>query len=123
MGLKDIVAIHGRAEDFAKKDDYREKYDLCVSRAVSNLATLSEYCIPYIRQGKFFVPYKSQKLNEEIKSGKKAITVMGGEIISKYNFNLLDTDNERSFICVKKIKKTPNKYPRGGNKPAKEPIC
>ena len=123
LGLKDIVAIHGRAEDYAKKEDYRERYDLCVSRAVSNLATLSEYCLPYVRQGKFFVPYKSQKLNEEIKAGKKAIAVMGGDIISKYKFNLLDTDNERSFICVKKIKKTPNKYPRGGNKPAKEPIC
>ena len=123
LELKDINSIHGRAEDFAKKDEYRERYDLCVSRAVSNLATLSEYCLPYVREGKFFVPYKSQKLNEEIKNAKKAIAVMGGNIVSKYSFELAGTDHERSFLLIKKIKKTPNKYPRGGNKPAKEPIC
>lgn len=121
--LSNINAIHGRAEDYAKKSEYREQYDLCVSRAVSNLATLSEYCIPYVREGKFFVPYKSQKLNEEVNNGKKAIAVMGGKIVSKFKFNLLGTDQERTFLLVKKIKKTPNKYPRGGNKPAKEPIC
>ena len=123
LDLKNIIAIHGRAEDYAKKVEYREQYDLCVSRAVSNLATLSEYCIPYVREGKFFVPYKSQKLNEEITIGKKAISVMGGKIISKFKFNLAGTKQERTFLLVKKIKKTPNKYPRGGNKPAKEPIC
>ena len=123
LGLTDIRAIHGRAEDFAKKDEYREKYDLCVSRAVSNLATLSEYCLPYVMEGKYFVPYKSQKLNEEVQMAKKAISVMGAKIICQHKFKLLDTDMERSFLCIKKIKKTPNKYPRGGNKPAKEPIC
>jgi 16S rRNA (guanine527-N7)-methyltransferase len=69
------------------------------------------------------VPYKSQKLNEEIQAGKKAISVMGGKIIGKFKFNLTGTNQERSFLLVKKIKKTPNKYPRGGNKPSKEPIC
>lgn len=123
LGLDNIEAIHGRAEDYAKKSEYREQFDLVVSRAVSNLATLSEYCLPYVREGKFFVPYKSQKLNEEVSKGSKAIAVMGGKIIGKYKFILADTDNERSFLYVKKIKKTPNKYPRGGNKPAKEPIC
>ena len=123
LGLKNIEAIHGRAEDYAKKPEYRESYDLCVSRAVSNLATLSEYCLPYVREGKYFVPYKSQKLNEEVQAGTKAISVMGGKIVGKFKFNLAGTEQERSFLFVKKIKKTPNKYPRGGNKPAKEPIC
>lgn len=122
LHLNNIVAVHGRAEDFAKKDEYREKYDLCVSRAVSNLSTLSEYCLPYVKPGKFFIPYKSQKLDDELKKSYKCINIMGGKVIGKYRFNLANTDNERSFVLIKKIKKTPNKYPRGGNKPSKEPI-
>ena len=121
--LEKIVAIHARAEEIAKDDKYREKYDLCVSRAVANLATLSEYCLPFVRVNKYFVPYKSQKLDEEILHGKKCISVMGGKIIDKYKFILPETDNERSFVYIKKIKNTPKKYPRSGNKPSKEPIC
>ena len=121
--LEKIVAIHARAEEIAKDDAYREKYDLCVSRAVANLAALSEYCLPFVRVNKYFVPYKSQKLDEEILHGKKCISVMGGKIIDKYKFILPETDNERSFIFIKKIKNTPKKYPRSGNKPSKEPIC
>ena len=66
LKLDKITAIHARAEEIAKDDKYREKYDLCVSRAVANLATLSEYCLPFVRVNKYFVPYKSQKLDEEI---------------------------------------------------------
>lgn len=123
LKLDKITAIHARAEEIAKDDKYREKYDLCVSRAVANLATLSEYCLPFVRVNKYFVPYKSQKLDEEILYGKKCISVMGGKIIDKYKFILPETDNERSFIFIKKIKNTPKKYPRSGNKPSKEPIC
>ena len=121
--LEKIVAIHARAEEIAKDDKYREKYDLCVSRAVANLATLSEYCLPFVRVNKYFVPYKSQKIDEELSYGKKCISVMGGKIIDKYKFILPETDNERSFVYIKKIKNTPKKYPRSGNKPSKEPIC
>ena len=121
--LEKIVAIHARAEEIAKDDKYREKYDLCVSRAVANLATLSEYCLPFVRVNKYFVPYKSQKIDEELSYGKKSISVMGGKIIDKYKFILPESDNERSFVYIKKIKNTPKKYPRSGNKPSKEPIC
>ena len=121
--LEKIVAIHARAEEIAKDDKYREKYDLCVSRAVANLATLSEYCLPFVRVNKYFVPYKSQKIDEELSYGKKCISVMGGKIIDKYKFILPESDNERSFVYIKKIKNTPKKYPRSGNKPSKEPIC
>ena len=123
LELNNIIAIHGRAEDIAKKEGYRENYDLCVSRAVSNLATLSEYCLPFVRVGKYFVLYKSQKLETEIDGAKKSISVMGGKLISKYKFNLHGTDDERTFAYIKKVKNTPKNYPRGGNKPAKEPIC
>ncbi len=123
LKLSDIVALHGRAEDFAKKDEYREKYDLCVSRAVANLATLSEYCLPFVRVNKYFIPFKSQKLDEEILNSKKCISVMGGKYLNKFRFILPETNEERTFAYIKKIKNTPKKYPRGGNKPVKEPIC
>ena len=123
LQLKNIVAIHGRAEDLAMKDDYREKYDICVSRAVANLATLSEYCLPFVRINKYFVPFKSQKLDEEVINAKKCISVMGGKYINKFKFVLPETEEERTFAYIKKIKNTPKKFPRGGNKPVKEPIC
>ena len=109
--LEKIVAIHARAEEIAKDDKYREKYDLCVSRAVANLATLSEYCLPFVRVNKYFVPYKSQKIDEELSYGKKCISVMGGKIIDKYKFILPETDNERSFVYIKKIKKNKGRNP------------
>lgn len=123
LDLKGIDAIHGRAEELAKKEEYREKYDLCVSRAVANLATLSEYCLPFVRVNKYFIPFKSQKLDEEITYAKKCISVMGGKFLGKYKFILPGTDDERTFAYIKKVKSTPKKFPRGGNKPVKEPIC
>lgn len=123
LQLKNIVAIHGRAEDLAMKDEYREKYDICVSRAVANLATLSEYCLPFVRINKYFVPFKSQKLDEEVINAKECISVMGGKYINKFKFVLPETEEERTFAYIKKIKNTPKKFPRGGNKPVKEPIC
>lgn len=123
LDLKNIVAIHARAEEIAKNDKYRERFDLCVSRAVANLSTLTEYCLPFVRVNKYFIPYKSQKIDDEIQMGSKCITVMGGKIINKFKFVLNNTNYERSFIFIKKIKNTPKKYPRSGNKPSKEPIC
>ena len=78
LGLEHIETIHGRAEDFAKQADYREQYDICVSRAVANLATLSEYCIPYVKIGGLFIPYKSGEIEEELSHSEKAITILGG---------------------------------------------
>ena len=80
LGLEGIKAIHGRAEEYAKNKEYREKYDLCVSRAVSNLATLSEYCLPYVKVGGCFIPYKSGEIDEELNNSKKAVRILGGKI-------------------------------------------
>ncbi|WP_417030197.1 16S rRNA (guanine(527)-N(7))-methyltransferase RsmG, partial [Blautia hydrogenotrophica] len=76
--LKDIEAIHGRAEEYARRKEYREQYDLCVSRAVANLASLSEYCLPYVKVGGWFVPYKSGKIQEELENSTKAMELLGG---------------------------------------------
>ena len=121
-GLKGIEAIHGRAEDYAKQPDYRENYDLCVSRAVANLATLSEYCIPYIRVGGIFVSYKSEDVEQEVECSKYAISLLGGNIKETVRFQLPGTDIGRSFIIIEKEKMTSEKYPRKAGLPSKEPL-
>ena len=123
LGPQDIRCIHGRAEDFAKQKEYRENFDLCVSRAVANMSTLSEYCMPYVKVNGYFVPYKSGKIDEELEQAKKAVAVLGGKIEHVEKFQLLDTDMERSFVVVKKQKATPKKYPRKAGMPSREPIA
>lgn len=122
LKLDGIYTIHGRAEDFAKKDDYRERYDLCVSRAVANLSTLSEYCLPYIRVGGIFISYKSGDVDDEVLESKKAISILGGKLDNVVKFQLPGTDINRSFIKIKKIKNTGKKYPRKAGLPSKEPL-
>lgn len=122
LKLDGIYTIHGRAEDFAKKDDYRERYDLCVSRAVANLSTLSEYCLPYIRVGGIFISYKSGNVDDEVLESKKAISILGGKLDNVVKFQLPGTDINRSFIKIEKIKNTGKKYPRKAGLPTKEPL-
>lgn len=122
LELKNIDAIHGRAEDIGKNENYREKYDLCVSRAVANLATLSEYCMPFVRVGGVFVSYKSGDIDEEVLKSKKAISLFGGKIDEVVKFQLPGTDINRAFVKIKKIKGTPKKYPRKSGIPSKEPL-
>lgn len=121
-GLTKIEALHGRAEEFARNKNYREIYDVCVSRAVSNLATLSEYCLPYVRKGGFFISYKSGKVQEETEQAAKAVKILGGEIKDIIYFQLPDSEIERSLVVIEKIKNTPQKYPRKAGTPAKEPL-
>lgn len=122
LGLMDIITIHGRAEDFAKQAEYREQFDLCVSRAVANLSTLSEYCVPYIHNGGWFIPYKSGEIEEEVEQSKKAVHVLGGKIEELVKFQLPGTEIGRSFVKIRKVQNTAKKYPRKAGLPAKEPI-
>lgn len=122
LNLNNIYTIHARAEDIGNNIQYREKFDLCISRAVANLATLSEYCIPFTKIDGLFISYKSGKIKEEIENAKRAINILGGEILNKKYFVLPETDIERCIIAIKKIKNTPKKYPRTSGKPSKEPI-
>ena len=122
LNLTDIHTIHGRAEDFARQADYREQFDLCVSRAVSNLAVLSEYCLPFVAKGGTFVSYKSADSDAEIQEGKKAISILGGKLINIDKFKLPDSDLGRALVCIKKVKDTPKKYPRKAGTPAKLPL-
>lgn len=122
LDLDDIKAIHGRAEDYAKQAEYREQYDICVSRAVANLATLSEYCLPYVKVDGLFVPYKSGEIDEELKSSEKAVSILGGKVEEVVKFQLPGTNIGRSFVKIHKIKETKKKYPRKAGMPTKEPL-
>ena len=122
LQLTDITAMHGRAEDFAKNKEYRESFDLCVSRAVANLATLSEYCLPFVKKNGRFISYKSEKVSEEFEISGKAISVLGGEYENQVTFELPDSDIYRNLFIIKKKSATPGKYPRKSGLPSKEPI-
>lgn len=122
LGLSEIKAVHGRAEDFGKNGEYREQFDLCVSRAVAKLSSLSEYCLPFVKVKGYFIPFKAGNIKEELKEGKKAIHVLGGTFIKTESFTLPESDIERTLLVIEKKEKTPKTYPRSAGKPAKEPI-
>lgn len=122
LGLTGIETVHGRAEDAAKKAEYREQFDLSVSRAVANLASLTEYCLPFVKVGGKFVSYKSVSVDEEITQSKKAVYVLGGEIGKVEKFNLPESDMERALVIIEKKRSTPKKYPRKAGMPTKEPL-
>lgn len=122
LELHDIYAVHGRAEDYGRDDEYREQFDLCVSRAVANLSTLSEYCIPFVKIEGIFVSYKSGNVDEELRQSKGALELLGGRIESVAEFLLPGSDMGRTLIKIKKIKTTSKKYPRKAGIPGKEPL-
>ena len=122
LKLKDIEALHGRAEDYASDNKYREKYDICVSRAVANLSTLSEYCIPFVKEDGYFISYKAGESEEEINNSKNAIKILGGKINKVEDFVLPGTDASRVFVFIRKQELTDKKYPRKAGVPAKKPL-
>lgn len=122
LSLTGISAVHGRAEDYAKPDQLREKYDLCVSRAVANLSTLSEYCIPFVKGDGKFICYKSERITEELLYAEKVISILGGKIEKQVDYMLPYSNIYRNLLIINKIKKTPLKFPRKAGIPSKEPI-
>lgn len=122
LGLKNIELIHGRAEDYAKRKEYREQFDLAVSRAVANLASLSEYCIPFVKVNGTFIPYKSGNIQDELEQSEKAVYLLGAKRKDCKELHLPDTDIVRSFVIIEKLKNTSKKYPRKAGMPTKEPL-
>lgn len=120
--LEEIITVHGRAEDLARNPGFRENFDLCASRAVANLATLSEYCIPFVKINGSFLSYKGPDADREIKEAKNAIERMGGRFEESVHFTLPPYEDERTLVLIKKEKATPKKYPRQAGTPAKKPI-
>lgn len=128
IGLTEVECIHGRAEDYGHHHEYREKYDLCVSRAVANLSTLSEYCLPFVKVGGNFIAYKASNIEEEKNSAQNAIKRLGGKVDATYAILLPTTDKieekiERNIIVVQKMLMMSKHYPRKSGTPSKEPLC
>lgn len=122
LGLSEVAAVHGRAEDMARQKTFRETFDLCVSRAVANLSTLSEYCLPFVKIGGQFISYKSEKIVKEIEDAEKAIKILGGQIDRQVEFYLPESDIYRNLFVVKKVNETAVKYPRKAGVPGKAPL-
>ena len=122
IGITNVTAVHARAEELAKNKDHRESYDLCVSRAVANLSTLSEYCLPFIKKGGYFLSYKGPDSDQEVKAAKNAIAILGGKIEREEIASIESFDLEHKIIFIKKIKDTPAKFPRKAGTPSKEPL-
>lgn len=122
LGLTGIKAIHGRAEDYARENNYRENFDVAISRAVANMSVLSELCIPFVKNGGYFVAMKGPSVDEEINEGKKAVEVLGGSIENIMEVDIEDTDLKHNLVIVKKVKDTPKAYPRKAGTASKKPI-
>lgn len=121
LNLKKIKAIHARAEEIARTEEYREQFDMAVSRAVANLATLTEYAMGFVKVGGYFISQKGPEYKEELEKAKRAIELMGGVVEDVIHIPL-PKDIDHYIIVIKKIKKTDKKYPRGGGKPRKTPL-
>lgn len=122
LNLEDIIFIHGRAEDFGQNIDYREQYDICVSRAVASLNILCEYCLPFVKVEGYFAAYKSESISEEITNSKNAITKLGGRINNIKEVKIPNTNIIRKIIIIEKVEKTKEIYPRKAGKPSKDPL-
>lgn len=120
LGLQKITTVHARAEELARQTGYRETFDVVVSRAVANLSSLSEYCIPFVKIGGNFISYKSGEIDEELDQAKKAIFLLGGKTEQVVKFDLYE--QKRSFVVIKKEKGTPKAYPRKAGTPTKSPL-
>jgi len=122
IGLRNVSLLHGRAEEQAQNRAYRERYDLCVSRAVANLAVLAEYCLPFVRVGGWFAAYKSETAEEELKESRRTISILGGQPEEIGKLNIKGYDLNHRILFIKKTGMTPANYPRKAGTPAKEPL-
>ena len=118
--IRNVEVVHARAEDLAKRPEYREQFDVCVSRAVANLSTLSEYCLPFVKAGGYFAPYKTAAAEGEIEESRRALSLLGGRLERVTGFS--SGDLEHTILWIKKVKETPTKYPRKAGIPSKQPL-
>ena len=122
IGIGNVTTVHARAEELAKNKAHREQYDLCVSRAVANMATLAEYCLPFIKIGGCLMAYKGPDAEREVEEARKALYLLGGQVEEIREGNLKEFGIDHKVVIIKKVKNTPSKYPRKAGTPAKEPL-
>lgn len=123
LELEDMDAIHARAEDGGRNPIYREHFDVCVSRAVANLSTLSEYCMPFVKKGGYFISYKSCQIENEVAQAKEAIRLLGGRLKKSELMTIPDSDIQRQFIFIQKTAPTPKAYPRKAGEASRHPLA
>ncbi len=122
LNLKNVTLVHGRAEDVGQNKQYREQFDVVTARAVANMAVLSEYCLPLIKENGNFIALKGPKAEDELKSARKALKVLGGKVIAVKELQLPRSTEERTLILIEKVQATPKKYPRQAGTPHRKPI-
>ncbi len=122
LNLKNVTLVHGRAEDVGQNKQYREQFDVVTARAVANMAVLSEYCLPLIKESGNFIALKGPKAEDEMKSARKALKVLGGKVIAVKELQLPQSTEERTLILIEKVQATPKKYPRQAGTPHRKPI-
>ena len=122
LGLQNVETCHGRAEDFGHRKEYREQYDISVSRAVANMSTLSEYCIPFVKNNGLFIPFKSEKISEELVNAENALNTLNSKLVDQIEFNLPNSDLYRNLVIIKKKQTISGKYPRKAGMPSKNPL-
>ena len=130
LQIRNVKTLHGRAEELARKPGIRESFDLCISRAVANMSTLSEYCLPFVKTGGGFIAYKGPSCEDEVKRAAKAMDLLGAKLDAIINVKEMDvfsdkdvfSDFDHNLVYVKKIGNCPRKYPRQPGTPAKEPL-
>lgn len=122
LGINNITTLHGRAEDLARDKKHRERYDLCVARAVANIPVLAEYTLPFIKVGGSLLAYKGSDFKRELDEGQKAITLMGGIVTDERSVTIENLGLDHRIIVIKKINNTPMQYPRKAGTPSKEPL-
>ncbi len=122
LGLTDVELVHGRAEDVGQNKLYRERFDIVTARAVARMSVLSEYCLPLVKKGGYFVALKGPKAEDELDDGKKALEVLGGKLIKDEELTLPESEEERTLVLIQKVKSTPKKYPRQAGTPRRKPI-
>ena len=122
LGLKNVTTIHSRAEDGARRPELREKFDVATSRAVANMAVLSEFCMPYVKKEGYFVALKGPSIDEELENGRNAIKILGGELKGIIEISIEETDLKHNIVEVKKVKNCPKTYPRKAGTVNKKPL-
>lgn len=122
MEFDGVEPIHARAEELARKEGYREEYDIATSRAVADLRTLAEYCMAFVKPGGYFIAMKGPNYKEELENSRNAIDTMGGKLEKVVSYDLPEGNGERNLIIIKKVRPTPKKYPRGQGKPKNKPL-
>ena len=122
LGLTDVELVHGRAEDVGQNMLFRVRFDIVTARAVARMSVLSEYCLPLVKKGGYFVALKGPKAEDELDDGKKALEVLGGKLIKDEELTLPASEEERTLVLVQKVKSTPKKYPRQAGTPRRKPI-